>query len=361
MEYLTWIFMIVTILLILLGFICKKSKVLFGIQILWMWILQALNTGAIDFNINEDIFNVATSEVNILSNQGGIYSLLCYYFRSHGYSYVFMNSILVTIALILIFITIKKYTKNVCFVTSLLFIYPFVDNVIQKRSFLASSIIIFAIPYLFKKSKANIIKFILLCFLAAQIHVSAFIYMLFVMVPFMSYEKMFKNVLKILVLGIVMIPVLPKIASFVFPSSKVELYFSSLKIGVFDMIFWVCFNIGFIFLVCRIKSNKNSDIDYITNIKKIAIFSLIFLPLFYYEPTFIRIYRNLLVFNYIALSQIQMSGRKIYVSVLKSTTLIISYTVFAFIVVYAIAGSGIEKMVFAIFENNLFLRYLFGI
>lgn len=359
MEYLITVCIIITIILILSGFIFKESKILFTIQFIWMWILQALNTGGIDFSINEQIFDYASSEVNILSNKSGLYTLICYYFRNHGYSYIFMNSILVSIAFILIFITIKKYTKNICFVTSLLFIYPFVDNIIQKRNFLASSIIIFAVPYLFKKKYINIMKFTTLCLLAAQIHVSSYVYLLFIIVPFIQYDKMLKKVLVAVILGIFMIPILPKIAGIIFPSSKIELYFLTLKIGLIDSIFWSCFNIGFVFLICKLKINEYVDKDYIINIKKIALFSLIFLPLFYYEPTFIRIYRNLLVFNYIALSQIQTYGKKIYLSVLRSTSSIILYSIFAFVIVYIITGSGLKEMVFAIFENNLFIKYIF--
>lgn len=48
--------LIITCILIILGFCYRKSKFLFFIQGIWLWILIGFNSGGIDYDVNEDIF-----------------------------------------------------------------------------------------------------------------------------------------------------------------------------------------------------------------------------------------------------------------------------------------------------------------
>lgn len=359
MEYIDFIGLLITVILILLGLILKKSKILFFIQIIWMWILQALNSGGVDFSINKDIFDVSIyKQWNWLN--GGLYNLICYYFKINNYSYIFMNSILVSIGLFLIIITVRKYTKNICFVMSLLYIYPFADNIIQKRFFLAAAIIIFAIPYLFKNDRKSTFIYIILCIIAGQFHVSAYIYILFLAVKKVSYKTLKKVIPIIIIFSFIIKPIIPKIAILIFPASKVNLYFYIFKTSLSGALFWMLFQIGFIVLIYMIK-DKNENNEYLNNLKKISLFSLVFLPLLFYEPTFIRIYRTILIFNYIAFAQIQKSYINNYRIVINKNIFLLTscqliYMVFAFIMVYGITGQGLSNMIIPIFENNLFLK-----
>lgn len=356
--------MIITILFIILGFFCKKSKVLFGIQIIWMWILTAFNTGGTDWEVHLNIFNGATDNITSL-NQGGLYSFICFWFKNHGYDFVIMNAFVSTIIFIILYIIILRDSASPSFTMSLFFIYPFIDNTIQKRFFLASVIIIFAMKYLFEKTKFGIIKFIILCIIAAQIHVAAYAYLLFAFFQIISEKKLKKIIPICIMVGILSIPIIPRLATLIFPTSKVNLYFNVLKLGIFDAIFWISFH-GIFVLIFRFayKKLKRTDLlddKYITNVYKLNINSLVFLPLYYYEPTFIRFYRSLLLFNYIGIGNLQLNRWYYTKNTLYLTCMQIAYGIFAFIIVYCITSVGFESMVIPIFSDNLILNFLFNV
>lgn len=349
-----------TAILVILGLIFKKSKILFLCQIIFAWILLAFNTDSADYIVHLNIFNSVQKDISIISNKGGLYSLICYFFRSNNLEFEIMNILLNTLAMIVLIVIINKLTDKVCFVTSLFFIFPYFNYVIQKRFFLASVIIVLALYFELRNRKGDRIISVILCIVAAQIHVTAYTYLVYIFLFRVPMKKLKKILPIMILLSIILIPVLPKLALIVFPASKVELYFLKLKLGIDDALFWTCFHLLFVLIIYILyKKNKSEGNIFLEKVLKLNLISLIFVSLYYYEPTFFRIFRTLLIFNYICLANMQLNGVAIKKKMFFITNFQICYALFSFIVVHIIVSMGFDKIILPIFESNMIINYIF--
>ena len=109
------------------------------------------------------------------------YKWLAVVAKEAGMNFITFNFILSTVATMLIARIILKLCNNPCMVISLIYMYPLVDNVIQKRWYYALGILVTAIPLLYeRKDKKKLLIFSLLCMLASQFHSAAIFYLVFV-------------------------------------------------------------------------------------------------------------------------------------------------------------------------------------
>ena len=101
------------------------------------------------------------------------------------------------------------------------------------------------------------------------------------------------------------------------------------------------------------QQSRSLDILYELNL-----ISLVFIPFYYWEPTFWRIYRNLLLLDFVFLAQQLPVG---YVYTPKAFGRYISYVGYAilsFFLIYFGAGAGYEALIQPIFTNNVILEML---
>lgn len=363
------LFYIITVIIIILGFKFKDSKKFYRVQMIWMWILMALNTGGADWNTHLQIFN-ANSNYSLtlekLITGGSFYSIICQLFHKLNLNFFTVNLFLSSIGILIFNYVIKKYSKNKCITTSLLYIYPLVECIIQKRNFIASAFIILAFSQLIESNdKKAYLKFIFYCFIAAQFHIAAWIYLLFLPFMLLSLKKLKIIIPTIFSIGIFLIPMIPKIASKLFAADKVELYFYILKINLIDSICWILFHIAFIFIAYlfykRKKAMENAEEDIKTTnfyekVFKINLISLIFSLLYFYEPTFIRIFRNILIFNFLAYSNLEIKNKKMAIHSIQIYQVVLN--IIAFLLVYVVTGYGFDYLVHPLFENNLLFSFL---
>lgn len=171
---------LITIILCISGLVWKKSKILFMLLLVWMWILFGWNTDNVDYANYVYLYNTEPSLTEFNYEFG--YRLICAAGNMLGLEYQQFLIPISAIGLILIASTIKKYSENPCYVLSLYLITTFFVNVIQIRSFLASAIIIFAIRYLVERSKVNNIIYVTFTLIASTIHFSALFYLAFVFI-----------------------------------------------------------------------------------------------------------------------------------------------------------------------------------
>lgn len=351
-----------TILLTVLGLIFKKSKILWYIQIIWIWILMAGSNGGVDWTTHINIFKSAVS-FKILENSW-IYKLCCYPFIQLGYDFSTFNMVMSTILLAILFYIIKKNTKSVCLATSLIYIYPLADSIIQKRNFCALVFFLVGVISIIKNEKKSTFKFLFFTFIAAQIHSSYYLYFLILPLMKLSEKKLNKILMILLMCEFALIPFIPKIALLFVPATKVNFYFSTLKIPLYQSICWwglqIIFTILF-FKEFKINSKLATYLNYDENkneynrliqLNKIL---LIFMPLYYYEPTFFRFFRNLLFINYIYVAKIFDKTQKNYKDLVISTGLLICFIVLVFLSQFVIFGKGFYYLGVPIFEANKFI------
>lgn len=350
----------ITVLLVALGLIWNRSKVLSWFQILWMWALTAFNTGGADWDVHQWYYWGAQQKIEIFSAGWG-YKYICLIFSKLGLDFYQMNFVLSTLMLCIVFWFIHKYTERAAFVLSLFMIFPFTDFIIQKRNSLGMIILYLAFTALFseKKSKGRT-AYCLICLLATAIHP---VYVIYIPLAFMENvprEKIKKIVGVFLIVAFALIPVLPRIAGIFMGEVKVNTYFQVLRISLFESICWWILQIAFCILFFVIMENrleketlKFQKVDFII---KINMVSLLVLPLYYYEPTFFRIYRNLFLLNYVAVANCMTVNKRIskmgFMGLLALSLLIL----LTFLSQFVWFGLGFDVLVKPLIENNKFLE-----
>lgn len=353
----------ITILLIICGLLFKKSKLIWISQIVWLWILLAHNTGGADWSVHLHFFMSSVKGVPILS-ASWLYSLICSIFNSLNLEFYDMNYMVSTVALFFYLLLIKRNTKNVSFVTSLFMIYPLADSIIQKRNFLACIIYLYGLMAYLKAENRRYFKYILCTLIAAQIHPTFYFYLVFIPLFKISLEKIKKTLPIFLGVVFALIPLLPRIANLLLGStslaSKVNYYFTTLRIPLYQSICWWVVQLTFTFIFMRFSKSavnlSNDEILMKQNLDKFNLLLLFILPLYYYEPTFFRIYRNILLVNYIFVAIYISKEQKITKKKLVNELMLVSFILVVFLSQFVFFGLGFEKLVVPLFEENNVIR-----
>ena len=169
-----WIWISITVCLILLGLLIRKSKLLFLLQCSWIWILTALNNGGWDYDGNEAIYNY--SGKNLFSSLSGwVNDLFAYFAHQWGWDYVRYNAVLATIGIAILAYVILRFAKRPNMALSLYMIYPMMDSIYQKRFFIAMCFVVLAYSFWIEKKK---VPFFVAVLVALGFHFSVFIYLL---------------------------------------------------------------------------------------------------------------------------------------------------------------------------------------
>lgn len=294
----------ISIILVLLGFYYKNNKKIVNLQFLWIWILISFNNGGVDYEGYLGMFKTFSSNLNFnFFLEGRLYWLGSYLFNKMNFSFEVYTIVTTTIALSILYYLIKKYSLNFSFVNSCLILYPLVDNIIQKRNFLSMTAILYGMSILISKKKYYIFKYFFLVFIAYHFHVLGIVYILFVIIPYFSL----KSIKIISYIGLVIMTMisfkLNDIAKilFFFVPSKVNLYFEDLsgRLPFIKVLFFVFIHLlMFWFVLFFYKKLKNKD-NFSISILKINYLFLTIIPLYYYNSTFLRFYRNIFLLNYI--------------------------------------------------------------
>ena len=358
-----WLGIIITFLLFIQGFLMPKSKVLFFVQSLWLIILTCFNTGGGDWQGNEGYYWIASvnSNKSFLSN---LYPTLVNCCRNFGMNFVLFNGIMSFIATFVILVVIYKYSENKSLVLSFWFVFPLIDNVIQKRAYYSLALVILAIPILFiRKDKNRLIQFLsfeLLILLAYAIHS---MYCLYLTIPFyllLNYKwQKYVSIIGVIIGFILKNGIQSVVNTLVGTSveSKSDLYFNQLAStsSVSHTIFWASWQI-FQLLIMLYINNKISNNDRNSILLSLNWWGLLLIPLYSFNPVFTRIFRAIILFNYITVADSIKIRKRRYIS--KSSILSISAELaFVFITFYMmdVNSDGLIKVVYPIFKNNLLL------
>lgn len=352
------IWFILTIIIIILGFLFNKSKFYNYIQFIWIGILMAGNAGGMDFNVHEFIFNEAGESGVIFLSSSWLYKLFCNVFFILGYTFTNMNTIISILSLIVIYKLINNNTEKRCLVTSLFMIFPFADCIIQKRNFCAMIFAIIGLWFLLKNQNENKLKSLILIIIAAQIHPTFYVYLLVWFLFKFDLKKIKKYIPILIVISFIMIPIIPKLASFIFPGSKITFYFETAKIPLYQSIcWWILHYVYFILFNIIFKLTECEDKTILNGLTKLNYIMLIFLCLYYYEPTFFRIYRNLLLIFFIGIGICYDLEKGLPKKKLGYTILLVLFSVLVFTSQFVIFGDfGFDRLIVPIFTENLILK-----
>lgn len=123
------------------------------------------------------------------------YGVLMFIGSKAGLSFFQFKTFIVFLSVILIYMTIHRYTNYSCFFLLFYLMHSIFLDGWQLRNFLAISIVIFAIPWLCKE-KNSIIIYSLLVILASSIHFMAIVYLTFIWIRL--DEKLKKWILRLM-------------------------------------------------------------------------------------------------------------------------------------------------------------------
>lgn len=206
----------------------------------------------------------------------------------------------------LIFYTVREYSDNYFLFSVLFLIYPFIMEIINIRYFIAESIFIFSIPFLIKRKR---LVYILLILLASTFHSLVLFFLLFCF----SGEILNKYKKQFIIIYSSILIILICFAR----SSTVVSFFSNLVTGSKQYVFQTNSGFGFIaagiilvinvFLfmwIYNMTKNKNNEISFSQILYQINLLSLGIGVLFLYNTLFERLFRGVLLLNFIYYSNI---------------------------------------------------------
>ena len=349
----------ITLVLIVLGFIYRRSQYVFCAQIVWMTIIIGLNTYAVDWKSNYPIFLLSESSVSLHQN---LYENLCTVFKHLGFDFIGFNAVITLVAMCLIVIRIKASANNPAMMTSLMLIYPFVDFVVQKRFFPAFALVFWALPKASSSQKKDRVIFLIVVLLAGWIHSSLWFYLLFAFFWFIPEKIIHKSTFIFFIISVFS-------NSFVFwfmqrvpfvSSNKFKLYFITyaVKSSNIKYMFWIALHIAnflpIYFMYHWMKKKKKED----AKVKSICTQNIIMfflIPFYSFDPVFMRVFRPLLITNYAVIAGGLDKGNKQKMILLLLNIYQVVLCLGTFIIMY-ILTTDFNAMVITIFENNAFLN-----
>lgn len=296
--------LIIAGILLMASIIKRNSKVLFFLLLFLMWLLMWGNTTSSDRISYIIMYNQIKGVTSSLPVEMG-YQKMMLFMKALGVQFQVFLAFFSGIAYILITKTVFRYSKNPALVLTFYFLFPFLLDAEQVRSFLGMSLVLYAIKYLEKIDKKNICLYCLFCLLATTLQYSCVIFLVFLFVKFgkrtlVIVVSIMTSIFILLKRGYVIFnSILPK-----FVYVKLVSYLSgniTIKNIISVVFFLLIFGIT-IYLILKKKHGEINSASFYDVILKINIISIAFMPLVLYSDDFTRIPRAILILDYIVIS-----------------------------------------------------------
>lgn len=301
----------VTIIGIISGLLFRKSKIAALFLAAWLWVLQGFNNGGIDFSGNQTIYASAFNWSGISFGNGVIKSLngflggwLSHAFIIRNASYWQYNAFVTFIMIFALYITVILYSKNPGLFFSFLYVYPTIDNIVQKRYFLTIVPIMLGLILLVKNKP---IGFAAAIVIAMGFHFSAVVYGLYFLIYLME-NKYFKYTYYMMFLFEIYVMFFNRQLIYsigLVPESKLDEYAGSNV----SLLAGMAYSISLLVIIYvagkileQIQMNNGVSTGrryFVQGVIKLNKISVFFVPLMMMDSTFIRYYRPVLLIVYI--------------------------------------------------------------
>ncbi|SFJ05757.1 EpsG family protein [Treponema bryantii] len=183
------------VLLFLMACFFPKSRLLYTLIVLYIWIVFSFNTGAPDRNTYQWIYNE-----DIEGAFEPLFTFLMTLSRRLNFSYVGFRMLLAALYIMFIHLTYRSVEKYKTFALAMYLLAPFPWQVSGIRAALACSIIMYAISLLIKNPNKNKYKFLFVILLATLVHYSS---ILFLVLLFVNQGKSSKRIFEFLIIAII--------------------------------------------------------------------------------------------------------------------------------------------------------------
>ena len=236
-------------------------------------------------------------------------------------SYYVFKTIYVSAILVLLIKGIQFFTEKANIVLALYIIYPFWIDMIELRSALGMSLVLFGLRYLFKGN--NKVKslglYSLFVILAASLHQSMYVYLVLILILYLDNKKCL--IATAVGFGVfyalnspILLPVIDFISRFVSVSAMKTYILTQYHIySSLHLVFWIMLRIvPVVFFRILVKQkrteyvleiNKNEyTLDNFEFFYKASMLLIMFLPFEFRKIEFERIYRLVFIYIYIGIS-----------------------------------------------------------
>ena len=334
----------------------RNNSFAFCFMLLFLWVLMAYNTSSADIDYYSNMFARIRSGITYYAVEGGFY-YLCKVAVSLGMDYPVFLKIYAGVALLLIASSILRYTKKPWTVLLFYFCYPFILDIAQVRHFMAVAIFIYAIRYLEKFDKKNLIIYCFFVGLATTQQILAFSFFLFLLV----YLADNKKVVKISVVFMVAMFIGQRLLlhTWIYRSilslrDKEINYTQGISISMFlQYALFYAVLLGFCIYLNKVKRNEN-DILF-----KIAMLSAVFIPLLLIDFQFTRFFRSSIMLVYIYISN-GISRMRYQRDRLIYGSLFGAFMIVVFLSLFGPTSGYFETMTRPIFQENGLIGFVFG-
>lgn len=292
------------------------------------------------------------------------YKLLNIFFNNLGISFFLFRMILMTVVLLLIGSSIKKYCKSPLMAMALYSIYPFLIQCVQIRNALSVSLVIFAIRFLATDTKKGMITFSFFVVLAMMVHKSAIVYLIFIFVCKKSVNKVIRITICIFTLEyIVLVKAGSVLLQWIYRitlDSRILFYMSLNEDRIWGkgMIpFFIIFFLLLIVYKCRQKSYDKKVDRFDDCLIKVSFLSMIFLPLYLLDGNYIRLCIYLLPLYYIVILNFSAHFTVVNRIFLRGFLVLLT-TVFFVFYIGPLNYKSFNEVTKAVISNNLVWEWL---
>lgn len=304
---------IFTLIIVILGLIKKKSNIVFGMMLVWMWLMLGWSSGNADYIIHLGRFN----NYDLISEYTEIlYTALMRLANEAGLTYQQFLPLVMLVYVIMIGYIGEKLSEVPAFVLALYFIFPACMEAVQIRYTLAAAFVLLGFFFLFQEEgRDSEVKYICCIIIGALLHVSTIVFILFVIIKWLSIRKtiaytvvvsgvLYLSRMSMLISLIGRLPGMSEKTGRVLTSAANRYSNITVMKTTFRCVVFFCF---FMLLVYYLKEKNNRykndlNLQFIENVEKANIVSLVILPLLSYSVDFYRIQQTLTLLNYCALS-----------------------------------------------------------
>lgn len=347
----------------------EDSKVWSYIFLFVLWFIGGLSTERLDYIVYSDFFNFHSLSLGSMTEP--LYLLINTLAYETGMSYDVFFALQVAVSLLLLYNAFNFFKTRKSIVLTLYLLFPFAISVVQIRYFLATSIVIFAMKYLFlyfrEKSLKCLLYYVFFVIVAGLIHyATVFFLVCLVPVVFRKLKDFWMYFLGIL-FGVIFANIGVFVAVFI-PFIGARKAMNWLSIGesssLAHIIFILVLRFGILLImylslrtpiVDKVKIQEN-DLAIDTFIYKIMIFLIVSItPLELFIQQYARLTRVYLILFYILLGRrvplIKYNNRLMFSLLLGLLMLVLCYYEYSR---GAASGAALWNTVLrSVFESNL--------
>lgn len=359
--------------LVVFNSILKKSKPLFILTLIFMWLLATFTYGNADEMVYQSRYE---DTINWENNTEYLFLLLikiCHFFNL---TFIEYKGVVFFVLLVLIASTIWKLSNYPNIVLTLYMFYPFLMHISQIRNALATAVFIFGCRYLVNNNSVRIsyhkfnlsindIKYILCIVIASLLHTAAIIWIVLLIAKKVNLKS---NVVIAIIVNIFVyfssaFPILEnKMASLLGATDRMDAYFSSnYQISNFrhyGTVIPVLLTLIIFIITYTILWKTNHDKTALLGIKLNIIMSICISLILKYSSEFYRPVEGLLIINYILsinlIPKVQLLKVKTRIPYFVSEiSIVVAVSLFLFFIV----KGNVATVLSPVFYNN----YLFNL